>query len=268
MRIWPGPLAAAILTGLLAAAPAWADESPFCHVYTTDTLPAGAGARAMAHLEARPARPELDKLAGRSEYEYGVTNDLQLGGYLNYEWSRVHPQGAAAATTETKFYGVSAEAIYRLMGSLYPSARGGALFRARHRPRHAQAGVEASAAEELPGRPSGAGRQSRARVERSGSTGPGHWSKKTEFNMTWPGSTSPVGSLHAELVGRAGIRQPARVRRRFCTMADQQHRRQFSSWGRHPLCQRDYFVTLGVQRSCPGRRTERQPGDERRRFRP
>lgn len=114
MRFGPGLLAAAILVGLGAASPALADKSPFAGLYTTDTLPAGA-AELEQWLTWKHGRPgqSYDKLEARSEYEYGVTSDLQLGGYLSFEWSRVRPHGAAAAA-EAKFSGVSAEAIYRI----------------------------------------------------------------------------------------------------------------------------------------------------------
>lgn len=103
-------LAAAIAAGTSWAAPSLADESPFGTVYTTDTLPAGA-----AEIEQwatwRSGKPHdsYETLEGRTEYEYGVTNDFQISGYANYAWRHDFP-----GQSHTRFTGVSAEAVYRI----------------------------------------------------------------------------------------------------------------------------------------------------------
>lgn len=104
-----------LMAGVLAAtaagiSPALADESPFGTVYTTDTLPAGA-----AEIEQwatwRSGKPHesYQTLRGRTEYEYGITNDFQISGYANYAWLHEMP-----GESHARFTGVSAEAIYRI----------------------------------------------------------------------------------------------------------------------------------------------------------
>jgi hypothetical protein len=116
-------LAAGVAAWGLAASPAAADESPFNTVYTTDTLPAGA-----SEIEQwatwRSGRPHESyrTLEGRTEYEYGVTNDFQLSGYANYAWRHEIP-----GESHARFTGVSAEAVYRIW-DVYTHPLGVALY--------------------------------------------------------------------------------------------------------------------------------------------
>jgi hypothetical protein len=95
-----------------------ADESPFAAIYTTEILPAG-GKEIEQWLTWEHGRPSesWDHLAGRTELEYGVTNDFQLAGYLNYDYFRVRPDGPDArdaAADGLDFTSGSIEAIYRI----------------------------------------------------------------------------------------------------------------------------------------------------------
>lgn len=104
---------------LLAGTPsALADESPFAAIYTTDILPKG-GMEIEQWMTWENGRPfeSFDRLAGRTEFEYGVTNDFQQSFYLNYDYVRIRPEGPLAgdgAKDKLKFTSVSAESIYRI----------------------------------------------------------------------------------------------------------------------------------------------------------
>ena len=116
-------LAAGLAAWGLAVSPAAADESPFNTVYTTDTLPAGA-----SEIEQwatwRSGRPHESyrTLEGRTEYEYGVTNNFQISGYANYAWLHDIP-----GQSHARFTGVSAEAVYRIW-DVYTHPLGIALY--------------------------------------------------------------------------------------------------------------------------------------------
>jgi hypothetical protein len=131
---------------LLQPARAPADEPVFGYVYTTDLLPRG-----RLELEqwltwrADKAVGAFDVVEGRSEFEYGVSDALQLSAYLDYEWSRAfhdnvidgstfQPEslahlevGADQHLNTTRFTGVSAEALYRLR-SPYTDGLGVAVY--------------------------------------------------------------------------------------------------------------------------------------------
>ncbi len=120
--------------GLLAgvsAGGAWAEESQFGYVYTTDLLPRG-----QTELEQwvtwrhQKIGGYFDQLDLRSEFEYGVSDRLQTAIYANYGWNHAYLNGPGGATTPgepfssdsplpdahyaaTRFVGLSGEAIYR-----------------------------------------------------------------------------------------------------------------------------------------------------------
>jgi hypothetical protein len=78
-----GAILAAI--GLSLAWPALAGESPFGYVYTTDTHPRGE--REIEQWLTRrygQARGNFDLWQARTEFEYGITDQLQTSLYLNY----------------------------------------------------------------------------------------------------------------------------------------------------------------------------------------
>ncbi|AXI03751.1 DUF6662 family protein [Aquirhabdus parva] len=117
---------------VLSGTAAYAEESQFGYVYTTDLLPAGAK-EIEQHATWRHQKDggKFDLVEGRTEFEYGVSDRLQMSAYLNYAWTRAsHDVGGETVPPETfaevqvdpnsnwhdkKFVGVSVEGIYRLM---------------------------------------------------------------------------------------------------------------------------------------------------------
>jgi hypothetical protein len=109
-----------------------AEESHFGYVYTTDLLPQGAKeVEQWATWRHQKADGYFDQIDGRTEFEYGLTDKLQVAFYANYAWSRAYHNGPFGETTPpeplsydkpgpedhynaVRFVGFSAEAIYRL----------------------------------------------------------------------------------------------------------------------------------------------------------
>jgi len=118
----PLRLALCALTALAAFIPlrgAHADESPFANIYTTEVLPQGAW-EVEQWLTWKHKKPQekFDLLQGRTEIEYGFTNRLLGAFYLNYEHSKITPEGPGAPDgpdDTTKFTGVNAEFIYQVL---------------------------------------------------------------------------------------------------------------------------------------------------------
>lgn len=112
---------AACGAALLAVLPgaARADESPFSSVYLTEVLPENAfELEQWATWKWHKPQEHFRLFQGRTEIEYGLSNRFQLAGYLNYSHADIAPRGPGApdeAEDETKFEGVSVEAIYQLM---------------------------------------------------------------------------------------------------------------------------------------------------------
>jgi len=123
---------------------AWAGESPFGYVYTTDTHPRGTREveQWLTH-RSRQSQGDYDLWQGRTEFEYGVTDRLQTSLYLNYgSVSALHnrPDGTTgpgafvpdnvdpdARYSRTFFQSVSNEWIYRIL-SPYKDPIGLALY--------------------------------------------------------------------------------------------------------------------------------------------
>lgn len=129
------PAALALAAALFAALPARAeDETPFATIDTTATTPLGESEieQRLTWKHSRTGE-SYDALKGATEYEYGVTDRLQLGVYLRYGWSRVRPHSGSHVSQGATFDGVSAEAIYNVWNeetdtiglSLYFEATGG-----------------------------------------------------------------------------------------------------------------------------------------------
>lgn len=118
------PLAIAFgaVTAMGTVAPlntAHADELPFAYTYLTEVLPQGA-VEIEQWVTWRHKKPQekYDRLQGRSEIEYGVSNRFLAALYANYEHTKVVPDGPGApdsATDTTKFTGFSAEFIYQVL---------------------------------------------------------------------------------------------------------------------------------------------------------
>jgi hypothetical protein len=108
----------AFLFAAVVSSAANADETPFASVYTTDVLPSGAK-EIEQWLTWENSRPfeTYNRLEGRTEFEYGFTDNFQGSLYLNYDWIKNTPNTPAADTgfkDDTHFTGVSGELIYRL----------------------------------------------------------------------------------------------------------------------------------------------------------
>ena len=116
------------------APPAFADEPLFGFVFTTDLLPADKWeVEQWLTWRAHKAAGTFDVLEVRHEFEYGLTDALQISGYLNWEWAHAQDNNVIDGTTLppetfanveagpherfnlTKFTGVSGEAIYRIL---------------------------------------------------------------------------------------------------------------------------------------------------------
>jgi hypothetical protein len=124
---------------------AYADEPLFGFVYTTDLLPQGGKEiEEWASWRHQKNSGSYDQIEGRTEFEYGVTDQLQAALYANYNWTQAYHNGPFGATTppeqfsdysvgpddhfnKSRFVGVSGELIYRIL-SPYTDAFGLALY--------------------------------------------------------------------------------------------------------------------------------------------
>jgi hypothetical protein len=122
-----------------------ADEPLFGYIYTTDLLPKGQmEAEQWATLREGRSEGEFHVLQTRSELSYGVDDNFQVSGYLNFAWAQVAhntPGGdtsppeifadyhadANSSFEKGRFESVSVEALYRFM-SPYTDAFGAALY--------------------------------------------------------------------------------------------------------------------------------------------
>lgn len=124
---------AALTTAALLTA-AHAEESQFGYVYTTDLLPKGAKeVEQWATWRHQKVAGKYDEVEGRTEVEYGLTDNLQGALYANYASARAYHNGPDGATTPPeqfadktnvgadqnwhgkRFVGVSGELIYRAL---------------------------------------------------------------------------------------------------------------------------------------------------------
>jgi hypothetical protein len=135
--------AAALLAG--ACGVARADEPLFGYVYATDTLPKGkVEIEHWDTLREGRSEGEFHVLQDRTEVSYGLTDKLQISGYLNLAWADVRgniPSGETAAPeifadyhvnpdktfNHFRLETVSAEAIYRF-ASPYADPIGAAVY--------------------------------------------------------------------------------------------------------------------------------------------
>lgn len=124
---------------------AYAEESQFGYVYTTDLLPKGAKeVEQWMTWRHQKIGGKFDEVEGRTEVEYGLTDRLQVALYANYAWTRAFHNGPFGETTppeqfadknagpddhfrDTRFVGISGEAIYRVL-SPYTDGLGLALY--------------------------------------------------------------------------------------------------------------------------------------------
>jgi hypothetical protein len=144
--VWGAALGGALAAGALCPVePVRADEPLFGFVYTTDLLPkGGAEIEQWFTWRRQKAHGSFNEVEGRTELSYGVTDDFQLSGYLNYAWTSAYHNGVDGATTPpeqfavyspdansrfnaSKITGLSLEAIYRVT-SPYTDPVGLALY--------------------------------------------------------------------------------------------------------------------------------------------
>jgi hypothetical protein len=144
--VWTSAAAAAIVAGLgLGAGEARADEPLFGFINTTDLLPKGQKeVEQWATLREGRSEGQFHVVQARTEFSYGLTDDVQVSAYLNYDWADAWhnvPSGETAPPevyadysvepdkrlNRGRFEGVSGEVIWRLM-SPYTKPVGVALY--------------------------------------------------------------------------------------------------------------------------------------------
>jgi hypothetical protein len=129
----------------LGAGAAQADEPLFGFINTTDLLPKGQKeVEQWATLREGRSEGQFHVLQNRTEFSYGLRDDVQVSAYLNYDWAdawRNTPEGETAPPevyadysvepdkrlNRVRFEGVSGEVIWRLM-SPYTQPVGVALY--------------------------------------------------------------------------------------------------------------------------------------------
>lgn len=93
-----------------------ADDQPFISLYTTDIQPEhGREIEQWLSWKAGHAGESSNEFRSRTEFEYGITDDLQGALYLNYDWSRVRPHAPPGPAESADFLGASGELIWRVM---------------------------------------------------------------------------------------------------------------------------------------------------------
>ena len=127
----PLKLLAGLVLSASCAIPATASEPLFGYVYTTDLTPKG-GVEFEQWTTARigQAQGRYLNLEMRSEIEYGITNDFQISGYLNYSYLNASGNSVQGLTEGLKipwnhdprtpistfrFDSVSVEAVWRVL---------------------------------------------------------------------------------------------------------------------------------------------------------
>lgn len=126
------------ILALIAGAPlllcaARADEPVFGFIYSTDLLPEGKSeVEQWITWKGQKAHGSFNLIEGRTEYSYGLRDDLQLSGYLIYDWTQAHHNGVDGTTTppepfsvffpdpDANFHsfmpiGIAVEGIYRVL---------------------------------------------------------------------------------------------------------------------------------------------------------
>lgn len=123
------------VTMLMLSPAAWAGETMFGYLYTTDTEPAGHWEYEQVHtLRTGKAQGEYTALDLRNEFEYGVTDAFQASVYINSSYLATHDsydmEDVSMPVGDKNSFnvnGVSFELIYRLL-SPYKDGFGLALY--------------------------------------------------------------------------------------------------------------------------------------------
>jgi hypothetical protein len=138
-------LVAALALSASIPGQASADEPLLGFLYTTDLLPKGGReVEQWVTWRHQKAHGDYDLVEGRTEASYGVTDSLQVSGYLIYDWTHAYHNAPDGATTppeqfsayfpnpaghfdQALFVGVAGEVIWRVK-SPYTDPVGIALY--------------------------------------------------------------------------------------------------------------------------------------------
>src|SRR5438552_2502687 len=116
MRSAAFAIACPLLLWLLPCGPAKADDQPFLTLYTTDIDSQGEReAEQWLGWKTGESAASYNDFLSRTEFEYGITDDLQGSLYINYELDRVRSHLTPYASQTESFAGASGELIYRLL---------------------------------------------------------------------------------------------------------------------------------------------------------
>lgn len=104
---------AAAVACCLAVLPAMADDAPFLGADPASVLPKG-GHQVQQWLSWAGGHTgeSYNAFESLTEFDYGLTDRVQLAATLSYDWDRTHPPGGPAAYTN--LVGVQGEAIFIL----------------------------------------------------------------------------------------------------------------------------------------------------------
>jgi hypothetical protein len=97
-----------------------ADDQPFLTVYTTDIdTQYEKEIEQSLYWSTQKPHQAFNGWLSRTEFEYGVTDDFQVSGYLNYEWERSSPHPPDGRDETWHATSVSGEAIYRFLNPYF-----------------------------------------------------------------------------------------------------------------------------------------------------
>lgn len=112
------PLATAVLLTLTLAGIARADDQPFLTLDATDIQPElGHELEQTFTWASGLPRRSFNTVEGETEFEFGLSDQLQLAGALEYDWTRMrdHSVRAAPAVSGTAIDALHGEMIYQVM---------------------------------------------------------------------------------------------------------------------------------------------------------
>jgi hypothetical protein len=97
-----------------------ADDQPFLTIYTTDIDSQGERELEQFFIwKSGHANAAFNEFESRSEFEYGITDNLQASIYLNYDWARERDHAPLGLAESDSNLGVSGELIWRVMNVYY-----------------------------------------------------------------------------------------------------------------------------------------------------
>ena len=99
-----------------SALPVRADDQPFLTVYTTDIDSEGEReAEQWFGWKTGETGASYNEFLSRTEFEYGLTDNLQGSLYLNYSWARLRLHAPPFSSRTDSVTGVSGELIWRFL---------------------------------------------------------------------------------------------------------------------------------------------------------